>query len=109
MSTTINSLALLGACCSVAFAGPLSMSDIVARAKTPKPIWNVEFWEGEQCTSSSTKLFDGPTKARASNDCQPIPDIGVTQSVTYHGELDYEFRLHTKADCSDNTEYYIGT
>ncbi|CAK1360476.1 hypothetical protein CB0940_06524 [Cercospora beticola] len=86
---------------------PEASNNITSRQN---PIWRVDFWTGDACSGANTGSYSGPSSEPPIDfqNCEPIPDIGVSQAVTYYGDLDYEFRIHAEDTCGDITEFYIG-
>lgn len=109
MVYSINCLALAGALTSIVAAIPLPDGTQYVTARQ-SAIWRVAFWSGDACSGVGTGSFDGPGDEPPidGRNCRPIPEIGVSQAVTYYGDFDYEFRIHNDENCGDSEDFYIG-
>ncbi|KAH0238405.1 hypothetical protein KCV06_g689, partial [Aureobasidium melanogenum] len=69
--------------------------------------WQVDFWQGESCTSDATGSMTGPTHLESGTVCHPIPDIGLTSALDlYAGSTRISLGLHESSDCSDDGGFY---
>lgn len=72
--------------------------------------WQVDFWQGESCTSDATGSMTGPTHLESGTVCHPIPDIGLTSALDlYAGSTRISLGLHESSDCSDDGGFYEST
>lgn len=73
--------------------------------------WQVAFWSGRDCTSAPVQTDSGPQTPQLSQVCNPIPDLGYTQSFDYEvasGDYSYILGLHKTGDCSDTGGKFQG-